>query len=414
MKNSDKASKTFILDFQPKPFSLITKPTGSLCNLRCNYCFYLEKQNLYSGEKISRMPDNLLEEYVRQYIDSQPVPQVNFVWQGGEPSLMGIEFYKKALAFQRKYVAGKQIENSFQTNGILLNDEWCRFFHDNRFLVGISIDGPKALHDKYRQTRDNRPTFDKVLHAIELLNKHKVEFNTLSVVNDYNVNYPLEVYRFLKSIGSHYMQFTPVVERVSNENQNKGLRLLSNEERDDAVVTDWSVDALGYGKFLTAIFDEWVKKDVGQYFVQMFDATLANWVSLQPGVCTMAKKCGNAGVIERNGDVYSCDHFVFPEYYLGNIRKENLKEMMNSVTQQMFGDNKFSRLPEQCKECSYLTQCWGECPKNRFLTTDQGEYGLNYLCEGLKYFFSHVTPAMEFMANEIYNKRSPANIMYQK
>ena len=414
MKNSDKASKTFILDFQPKPFSLITKPTGSLCNLRCNYCFYLEKQNLYSGEKISRMPDNLLEEYVRQYIDSQPVPQVNFVWQGGEPSLMGIEFYKKALAFQRKYVAGKQIENSFQTNGILLNDEWCRFFHDNRFLVGISIDGPKALHDKYRQTRDNRPTFDKVLHAIELLNKHKVEFNTLSVVNDYNVNYPLEVYRFLKSIGSHYMQFTPVVERVSNENQNKGLRLLSNEERDDAVVTDWSVDALGYGKFLTAIFDEWVKKDVGQYFVQMFDATLANWVSVQPGVCTMAKKCGNAGVIERNGDVYSCDHFVFPEYYLGNIRKENLKEMMNSVTQQMFGDNKFSRLPEQCKECSYLTQCWGECPKNRFLTTDQGEYGLNYLCEGLKYFFSHVTPAMEFMANEIYNKRSPANIMYQK
>ena len=277
MKNSDKASKTFILDFQPKPFSLITKPTGSLCNLRCNYCFYLEKQNLYSGEKISRMPDNLLEEYVRQYIDSQPVPQVNFVWQGGEPSLMGIEFYKKALAFQRKYVAGKQIENSFQTNGILLNDEWCRFFHDNRFLVGISIDGPKALHDKYRQTRDNRPTFDKVLHAIELLNKHKVEFNTLSVVNDYNVNYPLEVYRFLKSIGSHYMQFTPVVERVSNKNQNKDLRLLSNEKRDDAVVTDWSVDALKYGKFLTAIFDEWITKDVGQYFVQMFDATLARF-----------------------------------------------------------------------------------------------------------------------------------------
>ena len=411
MNKQGKAANTFFLNFQPKPFSLITKPTGSVCNLNCTYCFYLEKQHLYSGLKKTRMSDDMLEEYICQYIESQPVPLVNFVWQGGEPCLMGIDFYKKAVSLQRKYAAGKQIENAFQTNGILLNDEWCRFFRDNRFLVGISIDGPEALHDHYRFSKDNSPSFHKVLKAIELLKKYNVEFNTLTVVNDYNVDYPLEIYRFLKSIDSHYMQFTPIVERVCPENKNTGLQLLSNEQRKDAKVTDWSVDALKYGKFLTTLFDEWIKKDVGQYYVQMFDATLANWVGMQPGVCIMAKKCGNAGVIEHNGDVYSCDHFVFPEYYLGNITKEGLKEIMNSVNQQLFGENKFSKLPGQCKTCTYLNKCWGECPKNRFLTTNEGEYGLNYLCEGLKYFFSHVTPAMEFMANEIYNKRSPSNIM---
>jgi uncharacterized protein len=411
MNNSD---KTFFPDFQPKPFSLMTKPAGSLCNLNCSYCFYLEKHKLYSDPVPTRMSDRLLEEYIFQYIDSQPISEVHFVWQGGEPCLMGIDFYKKALALQRKYAAGKQIENAFQTNGILLNDEWCRFFHDNRFLVGISIDGPKALHDKYRLTRKNGSTFEKVIQAVELLKKYKVEFNTLTVVNDHNVNYPLEIYRFLKSVGSHYMQFTPIVERVSNRNQNNGLLLLSNEERDDAVVTNWSVDPLKYGKFLTSVFDEWVKNDVGKYFVQMFDATLANWVGVQPGVCIMAAKCGRAGVMEHNGDVFSCDHFVFPEYYLGNITKENLKEIMNSTSQQIFGENKFSKLPRQCKECNYLTKCWGECPKNRILYSREGEYGLNYLCEGLKYFFSHVTPAMEFMANEINNKRSPANIMHYR
>jgi uncharacterized protein len=412
MDKSGKASNTFFLNYQPKPFSLITKPAGSLCNLNCTYCFYLEKHHLYSGRKITKMSDDILEEYISQYIASQPVPEVNFIWQGGEPCLMGIDFYKKAIALQRKYAAGKQIENSFQTNGILLNDDWCRFFHDNRFLVGISIDGPKELHDKYRITKTGGPSFDKVVKAIALLRKHRVEFNTLTVVNNHNVDFPLEIYRFLKSVGSHYMQFTPIVERVCSEKLNTGLQLVSNEQRDDAVVTDWSVDALKYGKFLKAIFDEWVKKDVGQYFVQMFDATLANWVGAQPGVCIMAERCGNAGVIEHNGDVYSCDHFVFPGYHLGNITKEGLKEMMNSVTQQLFGDTKVSALPGQCRECRYLDKCWGECPKNRFLTTPQGEYGLNYLCEGLKYFFSQVTPAMEFMANEINNKRSPANIMH--
>ena len=412
MHNSGKKSKTFILDFQPKPFSLITKPTGPLCNLNCSYCYYLEKHHLYGSQKITGMPDDLLEEYVYQYIESQPVPLVNFIWQGGEPCLLGIEFYRKAVAFQRKYASGKQIENSFQTNGILLTGEWCRFFHDNQFLVGISIDGPKSLHDKYRLTRGNNPTFDKVLLAIELLKKYRVEFNTLTVVNNYNADFPLEIYRFLKSIDSHYMQFLPVVERVRKVHQNNGLLLLSNEERNDVVVTNWSVDAMKYGKFLTTVFDDWIKNDVGQYFVQMFDATLANWVGVPPGVCIMADKCGNAGVIEHNGDVYSCDHFVFPEYYLGNIKKESLKEIMNSVSQRMFGENKFSGLPGQCRECIYLTKCWGECPKNRFLISDRGEYGLNYLCEGLKYFFSHVTPAMEFMANEINNRRSPANVMF--
>lgn len=412
MYNSKKESKTFFPNFQPEPFSLITKPIGARCNLNCTYCYYLEKKNLYGSAKISKMSDELLDEFICQYINAQPISEVTFVWQGGEPCLMGIDFYKKAIALQKKYAGGKQIENSFQTNGVLLTEEWCRFFYDNDILVGISIDGTKGLHDKYRLSLNNTSTFDKVLRAIELLKKHKVEFNTMSVVNNFNVDYPLEIYRFLKSIGIKFMQFMPIVERTSNFKLENGLQLLANEERSDAKVTRWSVNALKYGKFLTIIFDEWVKKDVGQYFVQMFDATLANWVGVLPGVCVMSPKCGRAGIIEHNGDVYNCDHFVFPEYYLGNILKKSLKEMMNSASQQIFGDNKFSQLPDQCKNCAFLTKCWGECPKNRFLYSNDGEYGVNYLCEGLKLFFAHVTSAMDFMANELKNERSPANIMY--
>lgn len=410
MKKPGFTSKNFVMGFQPKPYSLITKPIGSLCNLNCTYCYYLEKHHLYNNIKNTRMSDDILELFIHQYIESQPVPEVNFVWQGGEPCLMGIDFYKKAISFQKKYATGKKIHNAFQTNGLLLNEDWCRFFYDHEFLVGISLDGPKELHDKYRISHDKSPSFEKVFRGIELLKKFKVEFNTLTVINNYNVDFPLEIYRFLKSVGSHFIQFIPVVERISKTKSTE-MKLLTNEQHEDAVVTDWSVNALKYGEFLTIIFNEWVKKDVGQYFIQMFEATLANWVGVPPGVCVMARTCGNAGIIEHNGDVYSCDHFVFPEYYLGNIKNENLETMMNSVSQQLFGNNKLSKLPQQCKECTFLNKCWGECPKNRILTTKQGEYGLNYLCEGLMFYFSHVTPAMEFMANEIKNQRSPANIM---
>ena len=357
------------------------------------------------------MEEDILEEFIKQYIRAQPTPVVSFLWQGGEPCLMGIDFYETALRLQEKYAEGKQIENSFQTNGLLINEEWCRFFSDNHFLVGISIDGPEHLHDVFRRTRSDKPTFHKVIKAIELLVKHRVEFNTLTVINNINAEHPMEIYYFLKSMGSRYLQFIPVVERVSAGEQVSGLKLVPNTYNGDARVTPWSVEPLKFGRFMSAIFDEWVKKDVGSYFVQLFDSTLANRVGEIPGVCMYAPVCGHSGIIEHNGDVYSCDHFVFPEYYLGNILKQDLTILMNSTRQQLFGQDKFSQLPVACKECRHLTLCYGECPKKRFAFTSDGEPGLNYLCEGYKYFFSHVEPFMDFMAGELRNKRSPANIM---
>jgi uncharacterized protein len=310
-----------------------------------------------------------------------------------------------------KYAGGKKIENTFQTNGLLLTDEWCRFFYDNNFLIGISIDGPGKLHDKFRTTKKNEPTFKKVLSAVDLMKNHRVEFNTLTVVNNYNVDFPLEIYRFLKSIGSRFMQFIPVVERVSKSTQENGLDLVPNSYREEAMVTIWSVNPLKYGKFLSTIFDEWIQQDIGNYFIQMFDTTLANWIREQPGICMFAPTCGSAGVIEHNGDVYSCDHFVFPEYFLGNIKEKELKDLMGSAGQHIFGQNKYLQLPKYCLKCRFLDKCYGECPKKRFLYTPDGEYGLNYLCEGYKYFFGHVTNAMDFMANELINGRSPGNVM---
>jgi len=402
---------TFFADFVHKPFSLITKPIGAACNLKCTYCFYLEKQNLFPESKSLKMTEEVLEDYIKQYIQSQPTPTAQFVWQGGEPTLLGLDYFKTALRLQQKYANGKTIENAFQTNGILLDDEWCAFFHDNNFLIGLSIDGPKEMHDHYRYTNNNGPTFDKVLAAIQLLQKHKVEFNTLTVVNDYNADFPLEVYRFLKSIGSSYMQFLPAVERVSEADQDKGIRFVSNQYSAAAYVTDYSVPPKKYGAFLNAIFDEWVKNDVGSYFIQLFDTTLANWIGADPGICMFSATCGQAGVIEHNGDVFSCDHFVFEEHKLGNIKEMNLGDLMNSPQQQLFGQDKYNSLPQACLKCPFLDKCWGECPKKRFLYTDDGEYGLNYLCEGYKSFFAHVTPAMEYMAGELKNGRSAVSVM---
>ena len=287
------------------------------------------------------------------------------------------------------------ISNSIQTNGTLLNDEWCEFFKANDFLVGISIDGPKHCHDRYRKTRDHKPSFFQVMKGLSLLKKHKVEFNVMGVVNDYNVDYPLEFYRFFKDLGCHYIQFAPIVERI------------------DGKPAPWNVSSDKWGDFLIALFDEWVKQDVGNYYIQYFDSTLANWVGEPPGLCTLAKTCGHAGVMEFNGDVYACDHFVYPEYKLGNIYDKSLTEMMYSKQQQSFGQAKYDRLPSQCKQCKYLFACYGECPKNRIIHTEAGEPGLNYLCKGYYKFFEHVAPYMDFMKNELEHKRPPANIMNQ-
>jgi len=398
---------------QPRPFSVMAKPIGSVCNLSCVYCYYLEKKNLFAETTNFKMSEIVLEQFIKQYIESQRVQHVSFLWQGGEPALMDLDFYKKALFFQRKYGKGKIIENAFQTNGTLLTDEWCRFFHDNQFLIGISIDGPKDLHNQFRVKGKGQETFDDVIKTIEMLKKHKVEFNTMTVVNNSNVDYPLEVYHFLKSIGSGFIQFIPVVERIATD-QSESLKLITNEYNGEAQVTDWSVNPVKYGQFLIKIFDEWVKSDVGNYFIQLFDVTLANWVKQPCGLCLFEESCGQAGVIEHNGDVFSCDHYVYPQYKLGNIQHNTLFKMMNSTQQHKFGMNKKMNLPNYCFQCDFIEMCNGECPKKRFIQTPDGEQGLNYLCEGYKLFFVHVKPYMDFMANELSNQRAPANVMNWK
>jgi uncharacterized protein len=395
------------------PTYLMAKPTGSICNLNCSYCYYLEKEKLYKNRKSFEMNDLVLEKYIESYIQAQPVPEVLFTWHGGEPLLRDISFYRKALAFQKKYGRGRKIDNSLQTNGILLNDEWCRFFKDNNFLIGISIDGPEHCHDYYRKNKGGKGTFKQVMRGIELLQKHQVEFNTLSVIHNYNIDFPLEIYHFFKEIGSQYMQFTPIVEQLST-NSEDGLILLPPEGNTDSQIAPWNVDPIKFGEFYIQIFDEWVKKDVGRYFVQLFDATLANMVGEQPGTCIFGETCGHAMVMEFNGDVYSCDHFVFPEYKLGNIKTHTVVEMAFSEKQLQFGQNKRDLLPSQCKKCEYLKLCRGECPKNRILKTADGENGLNYLCRGYTNFFRHSYPYMEFMANELFFHRSPANVMSWK
>ncbi|MBN2765722.1 MAG: anaerobic sulfatase-maturation protein [Paludibacteraceae bacterium] len=390
-----------------KPMYVMLKSVGSACNLKCEYCYYLEKENLYPSAKGQLMSDALLDKFTEQYINSQTQSEILFTWHGGETLLRPISFYKKALEFQKKYGRGRKIDNVIQTNGTLLNDAWCEFFKENNFLVGISIDGPQEFHDEYRRNKGGQPTFVKVMKGINLLKKHGVEFNAMAVVNDFNADYPIEFYNFFKQIDCRYIQFAPIVERIGNRTD--GLKLSAPHE--EATLTDFSVKPVQWGKFLCALFDEWIKEDVGKFYIQMFDSTLANWIGVQPGVCTLAKHCGHAGVMEFNGDVYSCDHFVFPEYKLGNINNESLASMMYSERQLKFGTDKHDTLPRQCKECEFLFACNGECPKNRFAFTKDGEPGLNYLCAGWKMFYNHVAPYMDFMKNELMNERPPANVM---
>lgn len=394
-----------------KPLYVMTKPVSSMCNLSCRYCYYLEKANLYRNEdKAGRftMSEDLLERFIRDYIESQTMPQVLFSWHGGEALMRPLSFYKRVVELQKHYARGVQIDNSIQTNGTLLTDEWCEFFRENGWLVGVSIDGPQEFHDEYRRNKMGQPSFRKVMQGINLLNKHGVEWNALAVVNDFNADYPLDFYNFFKEIDCRYIQFTPIVERLYPHKD--GRHLASPMDNGKVSLADFSVSPEQWGEFLVTLFDEWVKEDVGKYFIQLFDATLANWVGQQPGVCTMARTCGHAGVMEYNGDVYSCDHFVFPEYKLGNIRTHTLVEMMYGERQQQFGMDKYAKLPAQCKNCEFLFACNGECPKNRFAFTADGEPGLNYLCSGYKRYFRHVAPYMDFMKQELEAGRPPANV----
>ena len=396
---------------KPIAFSTMAKPIGSVCNLNCTYCYYLEKQNLYKQVSNFRMSDEVLEKFIRQYIEAQQVPTVSFVWQGGEPSLLGLDFFQKVVELQQKYAGKKQIENSFQTNGTRLDDEWCSFFKQNNFLVGISIDGPEEIHNQHRVYKNGGPTFQDVMKGIELLRKHNVEFNTLSVVNRHNSQKPLEVYHFLKKIGSGFIQFLPIVERTTVNELADGLKLVHAGSLQEAKVTEWSVLPEDYGRFMITIFDEWVRNDVGRYYVQLFDVALANWVGENPGLCVFSETCGSAVVIEHNGDVYSCDHYVYPEFLLGNIKDTTLPDMLRSEEQYNFGNNKLQTLPDYCIGCEYRFACHGECPKHRFNTTPDGEFGLNYLCKAYKMIFAHVHPYMQYMGDELKKKRAPANVM---
>ncbi|HNT87447.1 MAG TPA: anaerobic sulfatase-maturation protein [Candidatus Hydrogenedentes bacterium] len=391
-------------------FHIMAKPTGPICNLDCKYCFYLEKENLYPDRADWAMSPEALESFIRQYIASQRTPEVIFAWQGGEPTLLGLDFFRRAVALQEQYADGKRISNSFQTNGVLLNDAWCEFFAENRVLVGLSIDGPEKLHDRYRVDKGQHPTFKRVMRGIECMKKHGVEFNTLTCVQRHNSHHPLEVYRFLKEAGSGFMQFIPIVERRAPEPGSDGLSLVTPDHA-AAQVTEWSVEPLQYGKFLAAIFDEWVRNDVGKYFVQIVDVTLPAWLGMDPALCVFRTTCGDAMALESNGDLYACDHFVYPEYRLGNIVEEGIEKLANSEAQRRFGQDKQDTLPRYCRECPVHFVCHGECPKHRFLATPDGEPGLNYLCEGYKHFFRHIDPYMRFMANELRMNRPAANVM---
>ncbi|HKV49246.1 MAG TPA: anaerobic sulfatase-maturation protein [Candidatus Acidoferrales bacterium] len=402
---------------KPLGFHIMTKPIGPICNLDCKYCFYLEKENLYpklsghSGISDWKMPDDVLETYVRQYIEAQQMDTINFAWQGGEPTLLGVDFFRRVVALQEKYASGKRIENALQTNGVLLDDEWGEFLSQNHFLVGLSIDGPREFHDRYRVDKGGQPTFNRVIAGLDTLKKHGVEFNTLTVVNRHNARQPLEVYRFLKEIGSGYMQFIPVVERIAREANDSGLVLLQPSDSGDARVSEWSVDPLDFGKFLCAIFDEWVRNDVARYYIQIFDVALETWLGIPASLCVFRETCGSAMAMEHNGDLYSCDHFVYPENKLGNIMENPLESMVASVQQAKFGLDKRDSLPRYCRECDVRFACHGECPKHRFIRTPDGEPGLNYLCAGYKMFFHHIDPHMRFMANELRYHRPPANVM---
>ena len=398
-----------------KPFHLMAKPTSYQCNLDCDYCFYLEKERFFNQrakdngkEKIRAMSDEVLRNYVKQYIASQDVPVIDFTWQGGEPTTAGLDFFKRAIAYQKKFAGDKQITNSLQTNGVLLNDEWCAFLKEHNFLVGLSIDGPEEMHDHYRVSQGGKPTFQRVVKAIECMKKHGVEFNTLTVVNDVNVEHPLKVYNFLKEIGSTFIQFIPVVEQIEVDVDNP--MLIFPKAKSEKKLMPFTARQGKFGDFMIAVFDEWVRKDVGKVYVQMFDNALATWIGQPANLCIFREECGSALVVERNGDIYSCDHYVYPKYKLGNITDKNVHKVATQKSQEKFGKDK-ANVGEICEKCEYRFACNGGCPKHRIHPNTDGT-SQNYLCSSYKKLFKHMDPYMKYMANELQNRRPPAYVMY--
>lgn len=384
---------------KPLRFNMMFKPIGSVCNLNCDYCYYLDKAKMYADNSVMSL--DLIEKIIKEYIQINDNEQIVFDWHGGEPLLLGLDYFKKIVGLQNKYRGNKYILNTIQTNATLLNDDFAQFFKDNNFLVGVSIDGPQDIHDKYRKDKGDNPTFIKVMKGIELLHKYSVDFNTLTTISNAGEGRGLEVYQFIKSIGSHYMQFMPVFECINPLNNN----IVSPYEK-NRVVTPWSVNPLEYGKFMCDIFDYWVKHDVGNYFVNIFDSTLANYCGVNPGTCVCSETCGANAVVEHNGDVYPCDHFVYQHYKIGNINEYSIQEIMSSEKVIRFGVDKRNSLPTKCFKCKYLKVCHGECPKHRF-----GESGLNSLCEGLYYFYSSVEPYMLRMKELILEGKEARFIM---
>lgn len=388
----------------PPAFHLLAKPTGAICNLDCQYCFFLSKEQLYPGSKF-RMSDELLETYIQQLLASHQTPEVTVAWQGGEPTLMGLEFFQRSIALVEKHKKpGQNITHTLQTNGTKLDDDWGRFFKQHNFLIGLSVDGPQPLHDTYRVDKRGRGSFEQVIQGWNILKNHQVDFNILCTVNAANGDRPLEVYRFLRDqLGAEFIQFIPIIERVNED----GSTLIQSGNQ----VTERSVQPEQFGQFLMGVFDEWVRRDVGKIFIQHFDAALANWVGVQPGVCIFAKTCGTALALEHNGDLYSCDHFVEPNYKLGNIQETPMIELIASEQQQQFGQAKFDTLPQYCRDCEVRFACHGGCPKNRFIKTPTGEAGLNYLCAGYKAFFTHIDRPMRMMAELLRQNRYADEVM---
>lgn len=399
-----------VMKMRRKPaFMTMVKPVGATCNLNCAYCYYKDKAEIYAPSQML-MSDKVLELYIKQYLETVNLPVVTFCWHGGEPLLAGIDFFRKAIALQMRYAHDKKIENTIQTNGMLVDDEWCRFFSENNFLVGISLDGPKDIHDTYRRDCGAFPTFDKVMKALGLMKMYNVDYNILATVNAASEGRGSDVYAFLREISS-FIQFLPVVEYVRyRQNEGKSPLIVSPDEK-QARPVEWSVSAQGFGQFMCDVFDKWIVSDVGTCFVQLFDVTLANWCGLPPSLCSFCETCGDGLAVEHNGDVYSCDHFVYPEYRLGNIENSSLKDMYNSEEHRRFARDKREALPVECKKCIYNFLCRGECPKHRFANTRNGERYMNVLCEGYKMFFRHSELYMKYMKNLLQNKRSPAEVM---
>ena len=397
-------------------FHVMAKPAGPKCNLNCDYCFYLEKLALFPKQDDYRMSDKVLRAYITKYITSKPTPEVEFVWQGGEPTLLGLNFFKKIIEFQKPFIKQKKIINSLQTNGTLLNDEWCQFLKKNKFLVGISLDGPEEIHDRYRHDRGGRGTFDKVMRGLNLLQKHGVEYNVMASVAKETAYKPLEVYRFFKNQGVEFIQFTPVIERVADpERKQFGLKLAGpsslDKEEKNLKVTEWSVEPEKYGDFLIAIFDEWVRNDVGRTNVMNFEWALHAWIGIPSPVCTHAQQCGESVIVEHNGDVYACDHSMYPEYKLGNIVKDDPMNMIKLSIASGFGACKETSLPRWCKECEVLKACWGGCPKHRFAMTYYNEPGLHYLCEGYKKFFLYIRKYLRVITQLLENGLPASYVM---